>query len=68
MEKIMTNGFCELNENEMMETNGGAIGIVIAIIGGIIVAGGAILAGIDGASKIQDQINENEAAWEAAGY
>lgn len=23
MEKIMTSGFCELNEKEMMETNGG---------------------------------------------
>lgn len=23
MEKVMTNGFCELNEQEMMETEGG---------------------------------------------
>ncbi len=24
MENVMTNGFCELNENEMMEVEGGA--------------------------------------------
>ena len=25
MENVMTNGFCELNENEMMEVDGGGI-------------------------------------------
>lgn len=31
MENIMTNGFCELNEQEMMETEGGLIGLAIAV-------------------------------------
>ena len=29
MEKVMTNGFCELNEKEMMETEGGLIGEIV---------------------------------------
>lgn len=33
MEKIMTNGFCELNEQEMMETDGGFQGFFDWICG-----------------------------------
>lgn len=36
MDNVMTNGFCELNENEMMETNGGVLPILpIILFGGI---------------------------------
>ena len=34
----MTNGFCELNENEMMETDGGLI-LETLVIGGIVLVG-----------------------------
>lgn len=39
MENIMTNGFCELNENEMIEVEGGA-GILIGVVVGILIEGG----------------------------
>ncbi len=29
MNNVMTNGFCELNEQEMMETEGGLIGEIV---------------------------------------
>lgn len=29
MKNVMTNGFCELNEQEMMGTNGGVVGIIV---------------------------------------
>ena len=32
MENVMTNGFCELNENEMMETEGGLVTIIYGLI------------------------------------
>jgi len=38
MENVMTNGFCKLNEQEMMETDGG---IVMELIGSILI--GAII-------------------------
>ena len=38
MEKIMTNGFCELNENEMMGTDGG-----VAILPIVLILGAAAL-------------------------
>ncbi len=33
MEKVMTNGFCELNEQEMMETDGGVWWMPAVIVG-----------------------------------
>lgn len=55
MENIMTNGFCELNENEMMMVEGGGAWQTAwnvtkevfkgaAIIGGVVVAGAAAMA------------------------
>ena len=38
MENVMTNDFCELNENEMMETDGGLI-LETLVIGGIVLVG-----------------------------
>ena len=35
MEKIMTNGFCELNEQEMMEVEGGNFGDAMLAFGGV---------------------------------
>ncbi len=43
MEKIMTNGFCELNEQEMMEVEGGASDAVVAIRA---IGGAALLIGV----------------------
>lgn len=31
MEKVMTNDFCELNEQEMMETEGG-VGLITSLV------------------------------------
>lgn len=40
MNNVMTNGFCELNENEMMTTEGGSVLIFIGgIAAGILVEG-----------------------------
>lgn len=43
MNNVMTNGFCELNETEMMMVDGGVNGWAIA--GGILV-GAAVIAGV----------------------
>ena len=45
MELTMTNGFCELSENEIMETEGG-LGLIIA--GAVIIIGAVLLTGCSG--------------------
>ena len=32
MENIMTNGFCELNEQEMMMVDGGGVGFITSLV------------------------------------
>ncbi len=44
MEKVMTNGFCELNEQEMMETEGGNV-ILTLVVGGAIAYAGVHIVG-----------------------
>lgn len=58
MEKIMTNGFCELNEQEMMETNGGIAPLVAALI----IAASAVPVAIDVGCLIVGTVNYAEAA------
>ncbi len=48
MEKVMTNGFCELNENEMIMVDGGfdaqQFGKGCLALGGTVIAGAAMMA------------------------
>ena len=43
MEKVMTNGFCELNEQEMMMVDGGASNVTTAVRA---IGGAALLIGV----------------------
>ena len=55
MEKVMTNGFCELNEMEMMEVEGGitkvgAVRVIAGVFGlGALTAAAIVTAPIGGA-------------------
>ena len=58
MENVMTNGFCELNEQEMMETNGGIAPLVAALI----IAASAVPVAIDVGCFVVGTVNYAEAA------
>ncbi len=58
MNNVMTNGFCELNEEELMETEGG-IGVIIAVA---VAAVAAIPVAIDVGCFIAGTVNYAKAA------